>query len=126
VSAFLLFANTSREISVIAEKTYGGLPFGPGMKSWLALAPEFHLDRVQTPLRLLATDAGQLTGEWPLFVSLYALGKPVEMVYLPDGIHELQRPWERMVSQQGDVDWFVFWLEGEDDPDPAKAEQYKR
>jgi len=24
------------------------------------------------------------------------------------------------------VDWFSFWLKGEEDPDPAKAEQYKR
>jgi len=31
-----------------------------------------------------------------------------------------------MVSQQGNVDWFCFWLKGEEDPDPTKAEQYKR
>jgi hypothetical protein len=24
------------------------------------------------------------------------------------------------------VDLFCFWLKGEEDPDPAKAEQYKR
>ena len=31
-----------------------------------------------------------------------------------------------MVSQQGAVDWFRFWLKGEEDLDPAKAEQYTR
>ena len=31
-----------------------------------------------------------------------------------------------MTSQQGNVDWFCFWIKGEEDPDPAKAEQYKR
>jgi len=31
-----------------------------------------------------------------------------------------------MTSQQGNVDWFCFWLKGEEDPDPAKAEQYAR
>lgn len=31
-----------------------------------------------------------------------------------------------MTSQQGNVDWFTFWLKGEEDPNPAKAEQYKR
>jgi hypothetical protein len=31
-----------------------------------------------------------------------------------------------MVSQQGIVDWFAFWLKGEEDSDPAKAEQYAR
>jgi hypothetical protein len=24
------------------------------------------------------------------------------------------------------VDWYDFWLNGHDDPDPAKAEQYAR
>jgi len=27
---------------------------------------------------------------------------------------------------QGNVDWFCFWLKGEEDRDPAKAEQYAR
>jgi hypothetical protein len=31
-----------------------------------------------------------------------------------------------MVSQQGTVDWFCFWLKGEEDPDPAKVGQYQR
>ena len=31
-----------------------------------------------------------------------------------------------MASQGGSVDWFRFWLQGYEDPDPAKAEQYKR
>jgi hypothetical protein len=31
-----------------------------------------------------------------------------------------------MVAQQGLVDWFRFWLKGEEDPDPAKSEQYAR
>jgi hypothetical protein len=64
--------------------------------------------------------------EWNWFSGLYGLGKPVELIYLPDGTHILEKPWERMVSQQGDVDWFSFWLKGEENPDPAKAEQYKR
>jgi len=31
-----------------------------------------------------------------------------------------------MLSQQGNVDWFCFWLKGEEDPAPAKVEQYAR
>jgi hypothetical protein len=31
-----------------------------------------------------------------------------------------------MASQQGNADWFRFWLKGEEDPDPAKAQQYVR
>ena len=52
--------------------------------------------------------------------------KPVDLIYMGDGAHILVKPWERMISQQGDVDWFCFWLKGEEDADPAKAEQYAR
>jgi len=31
-----------------------------------------------------------------------------------------------MVSQQGNVDWFCFWLKGEEDSNPAKDNQYAR
>jgi len=48
------------------------------------------------------------------------------MIYIPHGTHILEKPWERAVSQQGTVDWFDFWLNGHQDPDPTKAEQYHR
>jgi len=31
-----------------------------------------------------------------------------------------------MPSQGGSVDWFRFWLQDYEDPDPAKKEQYER
>jgi hypothetical protein len=40
--------------------------------------------------------------------------------------HILTNPAERMASQGGSVDWFRFWLQAYEDPDPAKADQYKR
>jgi hypothetical protein len=64
--------------------------------------------------------------EWEWFASLSRLGKPVDMVAIQDGDHVLQKPWDRMISQQGNVDWFRFWLKGEEDQDPGKAQQYKR
>ena len=54
------------------------------------------------------------------------MGRPVELIYLPDAVHILVKPWERLTSQQGDVDWFCFWLKGEKDEDPEKREEYER
>lgn len=45
---------------------------------------------------------------------------------IPDATHIFGRPSECVLKQQGLVDWFTFWLQGYEDPDPAKAEQYKR
>ena len=52
--------------------------------------------------------------------------KPVDLIQLPDAVHIVTKPLERPASEQGDVDWFDFWLRGEENPDPAKAEQYAR
>jgi hypothetical protein len=67
-----------------------------------------------------------LLAEWETYSSLQAQGKPVTLIYFPDGDHVLQRPLERMASQQGNVDWFRFWLMDEEDSDPAKGVQYQR
>jgi hypothetical protein len=68
---------------------------------------------------------GSLLVDWHWFSGLTRLGKPVEMIYIPEGTHILEKPWDRMISQQGNVEWFCFWLKGEEDSNPAKAEQYK-
>lgn len=52
--------------------------------------------------------------------------KPVDLIYLPDAVHIIVKPWEQKTAQEGLVDWFRFWLKGEEDPDPAKSDQYKR
>jgi hypothetical protein len=52
--------------------------------------------------------------------------KPVDMIYIPDGQHILQRPLDRLASQQATVDWFAFWLNGYERPHPEDSDQYKR
>lgn len=123
---YFLSSNVDSGMAGDSEALNGGAPFGDALSSWFKRVSAFHMNQVQAPVRIQAIGPGSLLGEWNWFSGLYALGKPVEMVYLPDGTHLLEKPWERMVSQQGDVDWFCFWLKGEEDPDPAKAEQYNR
>jgi hypothetical protein len=38
----------------------------------------------------------------------------------------MEKPWDRLVSQGAAVDWFAFWLKGEESTDAAKAERYRR
>ena len=104
----------------------GGLPFGPGLLSWIAKAPEFNLDKVTAPVRLEAYYPGSILGLWEWFTGLSLEGKPVEFLYLPNASHLLVKPSDRLASQQGNVDWFCFWLKGEEDPAPAKKQQYER
>ncbi|HEV2615161.1 MAG TPA: hypothetical protein VGU63_00980, partial [Candidatus Acidoferrales bacterium] len=109
----------------------GASPFGKGLETWIREAPGFNADKVRTPLRL-ELDSGPISEiliEWEMFSNLRYLQKPVELFVIPDiqhGVHILQNPAQRLASETGTVDWFCFWLKGEEDPDPAKAQEYVR
>jgi dipeptidyl aminopeptidase/acylaminoacyl peptidase len=109
-----------------SEILNGGLPFGQGLGSWLKNSPGFHLDKVVTPVLMAANSPMSLLFEWEWFAGLSRLGKAVELIYIPEGGHVLTKPRDRMVSQEGNVDWFCFWLQSREDPDPSKTEQYAR
>ena len=108
------------------EGMNGGRPWGPAHTQWLERAPGFRLDHVTAPLRITAIGSSSVLQEWEPYAGMLAQGKPAELVYIPEGSHVLVKPWERLTSQQGAVDWDRFWLQGYEDPDPAKADQYAR
>lgn len=109
-----------------AEAHFGSAPFGLGLKEWISNASGFNLDKVRTPVLLEANEPASLLFHWEWFVGLKRLQKPVEFIYIPQGTHELVRPWDRIVSQQSNVDWFRFWLQGFEDKAPSKRLQYSR
>ena len=123
---YILNAATYYTVATHQEGQNGGLPFGAGLKLWMENSPGFNIDKVHTPVLITAPRPITAMIEWEWFSALTRLGKPVEMVVMQDGTHELEKPWDRMISQGGNVDWFSFWLKSEEDPDPAKAEQYGR
>ena len=109
----------------LCEKINGGPPYGASLENWRKMAFNFNLDKIIAPLLLQSISAP--FSEWEIYSGLRWLKKPTELLnFYPDGVHALVKPGQRMTSQQTTVDWFRFWIKGEEDPDPAKAEQYKR
>jgi hypothetical protein len=110
------------------EGAYGGPPWNGNWQSWMRDSITFNFEKIHTPLRLEADigEYGAAISEWEKFMALKRLHRPVELICQMHGWHPVVRPWDRMTSQQGNVDWMVFWLKGEEDPDPAKAAQYAR
>lgn len=109
----------------ICENVNGGPPFGASLSNWAQRSPMFRLNRLRTPM-LLQSISGPL-GEWELLAGLRWLRKPVELVnFYPKGEHILVLPRQRLLSQQSVVDWYRFWLKGEEDPEPSKVNQYRR
>jgi len=123
---YRLWGVSSSNLEQESEKLIGAKPSGVGLKQWINLAPGFQLDRVMTPLRIETITPISILGEWEIYSSLKQQKKPVDLIYFPDGQHIHQKPLERLASQQGDVDWFRFWLQGYDRPDPEDPDQYKR
>jgi hypothetical protein len=105
------------------ESTYGSAPFGSGMGNWLEMSPSFNLERVESPTLIWGNGP---TGMWDWYAGLRRLNKPVEMWELPGLEHDAYRVPHRFLGNTLTVDWFDFWLNGHQDPDPAKAEQYAR
>ena len=83
------------------EPINGGPPFGASLASWLREAPEFSLDKVNTAIRLEPNSGPSVLPLWEWFVGFRRLGKPVEMVFMPDTGHVATRPQDRIVSQEG-------------------------
>jgi len=104
----------------------GAEPFGEGLQQWLKRSPGFNLDKVKAPLLVVGEGPLSLLLMWEPYAGLHHLQKPVDLVMFNTDEHVLTNPAVRMASQGGSVDWFRFWLQDYEDPNPAKAEQYKR
>jgi dipeptidyl aminopeptidase/acylaminoacyl peptidase len=108
----------------------GASPFGHGLEAWLRESPSFSLGNVDSPVRILALRPSGIMEQWEWYVGLALQNKPVDFTFLLDANngsnHLMSKPWERKIAQESMVDWFRFWLKGEEDPEETKAAQYSR
>jgi dipeptidyl aminopeptidase/acylaminoacyl peptidase len=110
----------------------GGSPLQE-MQKYIDESPLFHADRIETPvlIRCGNTDGTLLPylfheESLQLYAALSERGVPVELIVHPfegHGIFDLETAKDYAVRN---LDWFNFWLSGTEDPDPAKAEEYRR
>jgi fermentation-respiration switch protein FrsA (DUF1100 family) len=108
------------------ESLFGASPFGPGLKAWHEQSPTFNMQRVNTPMLMWEGQGLGVSGLWDWYAGLRRLNKPVEYWVLPDATHDVYQVGQRMHTNQLLVDWFRFWLKGEEDAALAKEEQYER
>ncbi len=97
-----------------SEGVNGGEPVGTGLKSWFENSPGFRIDAVLAPVRIEEYSPHAFLAGWQWYSVMTLLQKPVDYIWIPRGTHLLVKPWERLTSQQGNVDWFHFWLSGAD------------
>jgi len=102
------------------EEMNRGLPFGPSRDEWLRNDPSLNTDCVRAALRIESYGV-PVYGNYDIYALLRRQYKPAEMVLIPGGAHSLAMPSERMISLQGNVDWYRFWLKGEERTVPMTA-----
>lgn len=109
-----------------AEALIGSAPYGPGLARWLKDSPDFNMENVATPLRVVAQGADGVLEMWEPYALLEKMRKPVDLIILNTHEHIITDPAVRLAAQEGNIDWMRYWLQGYEDPDPSKRAQYAR
>jgi dipeptidyl aminopeptidase/acylaminoacyl peptidase len=125
-SSPLLLTNYPQSAAEEVLRTTGGKPDPHRLQEWFDAQPLYRLSDSRAAIRIEAMGPGAVVALWETFAVLQAADRPVDMIYFPKGGHNLMKPAERIGSQGGNVDWFRFWLKGEEDAEPGKAAQYER
>jgi len=89
------------------------------------LSATLNVERIHAPLLIHAPDAEYIMA-LPLYSAMRDWKKPVEMWIYPGEYHIKIQPRHRLSVYDRNVDWFRFWLKGEESPDPVRKEQYER
>lgn len=93
------------------KESNDGLPFGDTLSAWVRNDPSLHTDCIHAAMRI-ETYGPWVLNNWDIYGLLRLQYKAAEMVVIPDAEHALSIPSHRMVSLQGNVDWYGFWLAG--------------
>jgi dienelactone hydrolase len=93
--------------------------------AWKLQAPALNTDKLTAPIlfQMPEQEAHRIP---ELLVRLNRSGTPAELYAFPDEDHLFVQPRHEEARYSRNLDWFRYWLQSVKDPDPAKAEQYRR
>jgi dipeptidyl aminopeptidase/acylaminoacyl peptidase len=92
---------------------------------WSQIDIADHVEEVEAPLLINFPDLEFFNG-YRLPRRMENAGRAFEAYVFPDEYHLKWQPAHRMAIYNRNLDWFRFWLQDIEDPDPAKSEQYQR
>jgi dipeptidyl aminopeptidase/acylaminoacyl peptidase len=95
------------------------------LDKWRELSIGLNADRIHTPLLAQVADRELMEAALNV-VPLQDAGRAVEMYVFPNEYHVKWQPVHRLAIYNRNLDWFRFWLQDYEDPNPAKIEQYVR
>jgi dipeptidyl aminopeptidase/acylaminoacyl peptidase len=124
-SAYWMGAMRGRDNPRVMREFMQAGPPDEDPERWKVIAPALNVSRISAPL-LMQFPAQEVRYASELHARLSNTKTPVEMYAYPDEAHLKIQPRHRYAVYRRNLDWFRYWLQGEVDPDPEKAEQYRR
>ncbi|KQV64045.1 Atxe2 family lasso peptide isopeptidase [Caulobacter sp. Root343] len=92
---------------------------------WKLVSPALKTDRIHAAVLMQMSE--QEYGIGPeLLARLSNSATPFEAYVFAHEPHIKIQPRHKLAVYQRNLDWFRFWLQGREDPDPAKTDQYAR
>jgi hypothetical protein len=91
-------------------------------KRWRLLSPAANLDKIKAPI-LMQTPEQEYLMELDYAIPLIRDHR-ADLYVFPNEPHIKFQPKHKLAAYQRNIDWFRFWLQGYEDPDPAKRAQY--
>ncbi|MDB5581661.1 MAG: Dipeptidyl aminopeptidase/acylaminoacyl-peptidase-like protein [Bradyrhizobium sp.] len=101
----------------------GGPPWGATLKNYEQLSAKMNASLVQAPV-LMEFENEELTPAIDFFGALRDASKAVDLFVYPNDGHVFTKPEHIIASSERISDWFRFWLQDLEDPNPDKASQY--
>lgn len=92
---------------------------------WRLVSPALGAEQIKSPVlfQLPEQEARRIP---ELHARLARTGTPTELYAFPDEAHIKVQPRHRLAVYERNLDWFRYWLQDYRDPDPRKADQYRR
>ncbi len=92
---------------------------------WKLVSPALNAEKIDVPILFqLPEQEARMIPE--LYARLHQAAVPTELYAFPDEAHIKLQPRHRLAVYERNLDWFRYWLQDHRDPDPVKAEQYRR
>jgi hypothetical protein len=92
---------------------------------WSRIDLADHVEEVEAPILVNYADR-EFIADWRLPRSMENGGRAFEAFIHPNETHIKWQPGHLFAIYNRNLDWFRFWLQDIEDPDPAKAGQYAR
>jgi hypothetical protein len=94
------------------------------IERWKILSPAFNLEKIRCPI-LMQVPEQEYMQSIDYAIPLIRAHR-ADLYVFPHEPHQKFQPKHKLAVYERNLDWFGFWLQGIEDPDPAKAEQYTR